>query len=52
MMIIGRSSTSNTRPPAMTYDRLKDIVSGPTSTIEDLGWPVEPPDARDVVIVS
>jgi len=40
------------KPPSMTCDCLKNIVFGPASTIEALGRPTEPPDARDVVIVT
>ena len=43
---------SDAKPPSMTCDCPKDIVFGPASTIEALGRPTEPPDARDVVIVS
>ena len=43
---------SDAKPPLMTCDCLKDIVFGPASTIEALGRPTEPPDARDLVIVT
>jgi len=43
---------SDAKPPSMTCDSLENIVFGPASTIEALGRPTEPPDARDVMIVS
>jgi len=43
---------SDAKPPSMTCDCLDNIVFGPASTIEALGRPTEPPDARDVVIVT
>ena len=36
----------------MTYGRLNDIVSGPTSTIEALGRSIQSYNALDMIIAS
>ena len=51
-MLIRRPSMSDAKPPSMTYGRQNNILTGLISTIEALGRPPEPPDAKYVVIVS